>query len=263
MTSNPPLLNPWKPGAAWVESALAEAEFGELRLIQHSSNYVFLADLDHPEHGHGLGIYKPAAGEQPLYDFPDGLYQREIAAYEFARLLGWDIIPPTVEADGPHGVGSLQLFIEHDPRRHYFELRDRDDLDWQFVRFALFDLVANNADRKGGHLLLDEGAPDRGEGDPASHVWGIDNGLCFHEVEKFRTVIWDFAGTTIPDPWLDDLRRVRGCIDAADPTAQPLLDRLSPRETQALIARITHYLAHPTLPEMDTFPRRVVPWPMV
>ena len=86
MASNSPLLNPWKADAAWVESALAEAEFGELRLIQHSSNYVFLADLQHPEHGHGLGIYKPAAGEQPLYDFPPDLYQREIAAFDLGHV---------------------------------------------------------------------------------------------------------------------------------------------------------------------------------
>ncbi|MCK9495456.1 MAG: SCO1664 family protein [Dehalococcoidia bacterium] len=254
--TNTPLLNPWKPGAAWVESALAEAEFGELRLIQHSSNYVFLADLEHPEHGHGLGIYKPATGEQPLYDFPEDLYHREIAAYEFARLLGWDIIPPTVEATGPHGVGSLQLFIEHNPQQHYFDLRDRDELDWQFVRFALFDLVANNADRKGGHLLLQT------DGDEP-RIWGIDNGLCFHEVEKFRTVVWDFAGTTIPDGWLEDLRRVQGCLQAADPTAQPLLDRLTTAEGAALLQRIAHYLDEPVLPDMDTFTRRVVPWPMV
>lgn len=248
-----PLVNPWKPDAAWVESAMREAEFGELRLIYHSSNYVFLADLHHPEHGRGLGIYKPASGEQPLYDFPDDLYRREVAAYEFARLLGWDMIPPTVEAEGPHGVGSLQLFIEHDPREHYFELRSRDEFDWQMVRFAVFDLVANNADRKGGHILLDA------EG----RLWGIDNGLCFHAAEKIRTVIWDYAGTTIPEPWLEDLRRVRGCLDAGDPTAQPLADLLAPREVAALIRRIDHYLEHPVLPEMDSFPRRVVPWPMV
>jgi len=259
LSTNSPLLNPWKPDAVWVETALAEASFGELRLIQHSSNYVFLADLEHPEHGHGLGIYKPAAGEQPLYDFSEGLYEREIAAYEFARLLGWDIIPPTVEAEGPHGVGSLQLFIEHDPGQHYFETRDHDELEWQFIRFAIFDLVANNADRKGGHLLLSEPGLEGGE----PKIWGIDNGLCFHEVEKFRTVIWDFAGTVIPDGWLDDLRRVGACLASGDPTAQPLIDRLAPREVSALGDRIEFYLEHPALPEMESFPRRVVPWPMV
>jgi hypothetical protein len=248
-----PLVNPWKPGEAWVELALREAEFGELRLVYHSSNYVFLADLTHPEHGAGLGVYKPARGEQPLYDFPPGLYRREIAAYEFDRLLGWELIPPTVEAEGLHGPGSLQLFIEHDPRQHYFELRDRDEFDWRFIQFALFDLVANNADRKGGHILLD----------PEGHLWGIDNGLCFHELEKFRTVIWDFGGSTVPDGWLEDLRRVRDCLASDDPIGQPLRDLLEPREVDALLVRLDHYAAHPVLPDMDDYDRRVVPWPMV
>lgn len=248
-----PLQNPWKPDGAWVEDALRHAEFGELRLIHHSSNYVFLADLTHPEHGQGLGIYKPAAGEQPLYDFPEDLYRREIAAYEFDRLLGWGIIPPTVEVDGPHGVGSLQLFIEHDPRQHYFELRERRELGPRFVQFAAFDLVANNADRKGGHLLLD----------PDGAVWGIDNGLCFHEVEKFRTVIWDFAGSVLSDGWLDDLRRVHGCLSTRDELAAPLIDRLDGAEVSALRARIAQMVEHPVLPDIDSFQRRVVPWPMV
>lgn len=248
-----PLSNPWKPGDAWVEDALRNAEFGELRLIHHSSNYVFLADLTHAEHGHGLGIYKPAAGEQPLFDFPDDLYQREIAAYEFARLLRWEIIPPTVEVDGPHGVGSLQLFIEHDPRQHYFELRERRELSTRFVQFAAFDLVANNADRKGGHLLLD----------PDGAVWGIDNGLCFHEVEKFRTVIWDFAGTTLSNGWIEDLQRAHGCLGARDAVAMPLIERLTDDEATALQARIAQLIEHPTLPDIESFPRRVVPWPIV
>ncbi len=252
-TADSPLVNPWKPTDSWVESAMREAAFGEVRLIYHSSNYVFLADLEHPEHGRGLGIYKPARGEQPLYDFPDNLYQREIAAYEFARLLGWDIIPPTVEAEGPHGVGSLQLFIEHDPRQHYFELRERDTYDWQFVRFAAFDLAANNADRKGGHLLLDaDGA-----------IWGIDNGLCFNRFDKIRTVIWDYAGTELPAEWVADLARVASCLGEGGPLAQPLLDRLAAGEAEALAQRIHALVQHPVLPEMESYDRRVVPWPMV
>ena len=253
MTSNVPLSNPWAPGVSWVESAMRESEVTDLRLIYNSSNYVFIADLVHPEHGVGLGVYKPAAGEQPLHDFPPGLFRREIAAYEFDRLLGWEIVPPTVEASGEHGVGSLQLFINHDPREHYFELRDRDELDWRFAQFALFDLVTNNADRKGSHILL---APD-------GHLWGIDNGLCFHHQEKFRTVIWDFAGTETPEAWRDDLERARVCLDSDDPVGQPLRDLLSPRDLAALLARLEHYRDHPTLPDMDDFDRRVVPWPMV
>jgi len=247
------LLNPWKPTDAWAESALRESTAVELRLIHHSSNYVFLARLAHPEHGEGLGIYKPEQGEQPLYDFPDGLYGREIAAFEFARLLGWDMVPPTVEVDGEHGVGSMQLFIEHDPAQHYFALRDEDKYDWQLIRFAVFDLVTNNADRKGSHLLLD----------PAGQIWGIDNALCFNRVEVFRTVVWDYAGSVIPDGWVEDLRRVSAQIVACDPVAQPLLDRLLPGEADALVRRIEALVSAPVLPDMDVYDRRVVPWPMV
>lgn len=253
MVGDPPLVNPWKPGDARVEQAMRDARVHDLRLIYDSSNYVFLARLEHPELGEGLGIYKPSRGERPLYDFPDNLWEREIAAYEFARLLGWDLIPPTVEVTAEHGVGSLQLFIEHDPAEHYFTLRERGEFDWQFVRFAVFDLVANNADRKGGHLLLD----------PEGHVWGIDNGLCFNRPEVIRTVIWDYAGTTVPEGWIDDLRRVRDQLEGADPVAQPLLERLLPGECDALTARIERLVAQPVLPEMDSYARRVVPWPMV
>ncbi len=249
-----PLVNAWKPGDPWALEALREAEFVDLRLIYHSSNFVYLARLQHPDHGEGLAIYKPADGEQPLWDFPDGLYRREVAAYEFSRLLDWPLIPPTVlREDAPHGPGSLQLFIQHDPAEHYFVLRDRDDYDEQFLRFAFFDLAANNADRKGGHLLLD----------PEGHVWGIDNGLCFHVAEKFRTVIWDYAGNALPEDWAEDFIRVRGCLALADPSTKAFRALLSPEEIEALVDRLDHYIAHPVLPEMEDFARRVHPWPLV
>lgn len=249
--SDPALLNPWRPEDPGVEVALRESTIAETRLIYHSSNYAFVAWLEHPEHGRGLGVYKPEQGERPLHDFPDGLYRREIAAYELSKLLGWSIIPPTVEREGPHGVGSMQLFIEHDPREHYFVLRDRDDHDEQLVRFAVFDLVANNADRKGGHVVLDDDG----------RIWGIDNALCFHQQQKLRTVIWDYSGTEIPAEWLTDLRRVRDCLDAAEPGIEPLTSLLSAREVRALLARIDALLARPVLPEM--YPYRCVPWPMI
>lgn len=247
------LVNAWSPADAHVLDALREAEVTQLRLIYDSSNYVFLADLHHDEYGAGLGIYKPEAGEQPLYDFPYGtLYQREVAAYELSRLLGWEIVPPTVERDGPRGVGSMQLFIEHDPREHYFALRADPAYVEQFIRFAAFDLVANNADRKGSHLLRDA----------SGRVWGIDHGLCFNEEDKLRTVIWDFAGTRLPQPWLDDIERVRACLEAHDSAGTPVAERLSPREVGTLARRCEALLAEPVLPEMYTT-RRCVPWPML
>ena len=250
-SSDPALVNAWHPEDPWVEAALREAAVTDARLIYHSSNYAFVVWLEHPAHGRGLGVYKPEQGERPLHDFPDGLYRREIAAYELSKLLGWPIIPPTVEREGPHGVGSVQLFIEHDPREHYFVLRERDDYDEQLVRFAAFDLVANNADRKGGHLLLDD------EG----RVWGIDNALCFHQHQKLRTVIWDYAGTELPKGWLADLHRVRECIAAGDAGTEAFTASLSAREVRALVGRVDGLLARPVLPEM--YPYRCVPWPMI
>ncbi len=246
------LSNGWSAADAHAIEALREAEVIRSRLLSDSSNYVFLVDLEPPQHGAGLGVYKPQRGERPLTDFPYGtLHSREVAAYEYARLLGWEIIPPTVERDGPEGPGSIQLFIEHDPAEHFFELREREELREQFVRFAAFDLLANNADRKGGHLLLDA----------AGQIWGIDNALCFHNHEKLRTVIWDFAGEELPERLLLDIRRVRDCLGDHEQSTAPLRDCLSEPELEALIARSTQLLDQPVLPEM--YPWRCVPWPLV
>ena len=250
----------WDPWDPRVEDALREAELGDLQLVYNSSNYVFLTRLEHPVLGAGAGIYKPRRGEQPLRDFPDGLYEREIAAFQLSRLLGWNIIPPTVERSGPHGIGSMQLFIEHNPAEHYFAMRERDDLDEQLVRFALYDLLTNNADRKASHLLLD----------PAERVWGIDQGLCFHAQQKLRTVVWDYAGTAIPEAWLADIRRVCALLDPASATddvdvareVTAFRSRIAERELAALLRRAQAILDDPVLPEMYE-DYRCVPWPMI
>ncbi len=159
------------------------------------SNHTFLADVT-TESMPLQAVYKPAAGERPLWDFQTRtLAQREVAAYLTSQALGWELVPPTVlRGDGPAGGGSLQLYLEIDPERHYFNL-DREQR--QLLRpAALFDVLINNADRKGGHVLL---APDQ-------HVWLIDHGVCFHEEYKLRTVIWDFAGQPIDPPLLEAVR---------------------------------------------------------
>ena len=246
------LTNGWSVDDAHVIEALRDADMQDARLIYEGSNYVFLTTLRHPEHGEGLGVYKPAAGEQPLMDFPGGtLYRREVAAYEFARLLGWHIVPPTVAREGPQGVGSLQLFVEHSPAQHYFSFREEPALAQQLIRIAAFDLMMNNADRKGGHLLLD--AQER--------LWCIDNALCFHHHFKLRTVIWDFAGTELPEQWVADIKRVGGCLAAGEEAAEALKSCLTEPELAALISRCEELAATPVLPEM--FPYRCTPWPLI
>ncbi len=174
-----------------------------------------------------LAIYKPVKGERRLWDFPDGtLYLREVAAYLASEALGWGIVPPTVVRDGPYGVGSLQQYCPPDERRDYWRIhkRRRDDL----LMIALFDIVTNNADRKGEHCHL---AVD-------GKIWAIDNGLTFHTDFKNRTVLVDFIGMPIPDRLLDDLEEL-----ATDPARRSLLESclcelLQPDEVAAFFGRI-------------------------
>ena len=170
----------------------------------NSSNYTFLAHLDYE--GQRLPVvYKPVRGERPLWDFPTNtLSKREAAAFTVSELLGWNLVPPTVfRRKAPLGRGSLQYYVNHDPQNHYFNFSEA--VRQRLRPFALFDLLVNNADRKGGHLLLDA------DGD----LWGIDHGVCFHVEDKLRTVIWDFAGEPLPEDLMADVTRV------ADELAQP------------------------------------------
>jgi hypothetical protein len=167
-----------------------------LGLLHGASNYTFLANLSpHPPSGM-RAVYKPARGESPLWDFEAGsLYRREVAAYELSKVLGWPRIPPTVvRSKAPHGVGAMQQFVDADGRHFLGHNRAGRDT---WIRVALFDVIANNADRKSGHCLFD--AEDR--------VWVIDHGLTFHVDEKLRTVIWDFSGQPLPEDLCGDVER--------------------------------------------------------
>jgi hypothetical protein len=166
-------------------------------LMPWSSNYTFLVTIRQAGE-EVLAIYKPCRGERPLWDFPDGtLALREVASFHVSRALGWDFIPPTVLREGLHGRGAVQLFVESDPEAHYFTLRDHHRAVFQ--RVAAFDYIVNNADRKAGHCLLGNDG----------HIWTIDHGLTFHSDYKLRTVIWDFAGQSIPGDILADLCRLQ------------------------------------------------------
>ncbi len=227
---------------------LADAEAELVGRMPYSSNATFLVDLDDGE-VQAQAIYKPEAGERPLWDFPDGLYQREVAAFVMSEALGWDLVPATVvRRDLPHGVGSLQLFMPNHFEQHYFSLREEgDDYDDVFRRVAAFDVVINNTDRKSGHCLL--GRDGR--------IWAIDHGVAFHHEYKLRTVIWDFAGDDLPETDCDDLWAL---LDRGLPTE--LEDLLSPFERDAICTRTTALATARRFPVDDTGGRRW-PWPLV
>ena len=227
---------------------------GELEVLGRmawSSNATLLvnAALDGDE---VRAIYKPVQGERPLWDFPDGtLAGREVAAYVLSDFLGWDIVPFTVMRNGPYGPGMVQHFVDHDPDEHYFTLLERHAET--FRRFAVFDLLANNTDRKGGHCL-----EERGTG----RVYGIDHGLTFHAHPKLRTVIWDFGGEEIDAALLADVERVVADLRVGGPLASGLADLIAPHEVGALADRAEEVLALGHLPIADEG-YHSVPWPLV
>ena len=229
-----------------VRRILVEGELELLGRMPWSSNATFLVEgcLDD---GASRAIYKPRRGEQPLWDFPDGLYQREVASYELSQALGWGLVPLTVgRDDAPLGTGSLQRFVDADFEQHYFTLLDDESLHDDFRRLCAFDILSNNTDRKSGHVLIDGNR----------RIWAIDNGLSFHREFKLRTVIWDFAGEEIPDAVLDDVTRL---VDGGLPDALAAL--LDPFERDATLTRARALLRERRFP-VDTTGRRH-PWPLV
>lgn len=217
---------------------LRTAEFLAEKLVPWGSNYTFAVGLgvgDEPEH---IGIYKPMAGERPLWDFPNGtLYLREYAAYLFSDWLGWNLVPPTVLRDGPHGPGSLQLYVE--PTEEPLDERSfwgRQTIELE--RMVLFDHLTNNADRKIGHCLLDR----------HGHIWGIDHGLTFNVDPKLRTVLWQFSGQPLSDALLPDLAR----LDASERELAELLGGvLDASEIEAVQERAEDLLEQGRYPVLD------------
>lgn len=219
-------------------------------LVPWGSNYTFLVHIAH-ETLQADAIYKPTRGERPLWDFPRGsLGPRERAAYLVSERLGWGLVPPTILRDGPHGWGSVQYFVEHDPDEHYLTFEGQHDEQAQ--RIALFDVLINNADRKSGHVLL--GSNGR--------LWAIDHGVSFHADYKLRTVIWEYAGTPIPEDAWQGLIRFQAalCYDEA-PARAELRELLSDREMQALEERLDRLISEGIFPHPG--PGRHYPWPLV
>ncbi|MFQ5399444.1 MAG: SCO1664 family protein [Anaerolineae bacterium] len=244
--------------AAEILQLLATGELELEGYLPWSSNYTFLArvcaDLDEVK-----AVYKPRRGERPLWDFVQGtLYRRERAAFLVSKALGWDLVPPTVLRDGPHGPGSLQLFIEHDPEIHYFTFEGHPRFRRPLQQIALLDMVINNADRKGGHVLLEE------TGDPThpDRVWAIDHGVCFHSNYKLRTVIWEFSGQPIPPPLLADLAALKTKLSGNEEDLLfQLRQLLTGVEVTALQQRVARLLKQGRFWEPGV--GRHYPWPPV
>jgi len=254
--------------------AATEVPAGELELVARipsASNAAFLASI-----GNTAVIYKPSAGEKPLWDFPDGdLAQRERAAYLVSEALGWGIVPPTVLRDGPFGAGMVQLWREPAEVPHAVELASPDtppgaahrrvfevigEPDFPVAilhedspalrRIAVFDAMINNADRKGGHIL------EMADG----HRHGVDHGLAFHVDDKLRTVLWGWAGDELTDAELTGVSRVRTALSGRLGTA--LAELISPYELEMLDLRCELLLSDGAFPA----PRgswHVVPWPLI
>jgi uncharacterized repeat protein (TIGR03843 family) len=191
-------------------------------------------------------IYKPMRGERPLWDFEPGLHRRELAAYKLSEAMGLDLVPPTIIRDGPLGEGSLQWYVDADHQQHYFTIHEaRPELHDTLRAFAVFDLIANNTDRKSGHILIDTD----------DHLWGIDHGLCFAAQFKLRTVVWEFGGEPVTDDLLAAVMPIAGAVPLDVATL------LNDEEAEAVRERAEWIVENKVLP-VDQSGRRY-PWPLV
>ena len=231
------------PDVATIQTAF---EHGDLQLkgqFTLGSNYTFLVEVAHEDIKYPA-VYKPTRGEQPLWDFEENtLALREVAAYLVSETLGFHFVPfTTLREDGPYGAGSIQQFINYDADYHYFSFSQDDR---QLLKpVVLFDLLVNNADRKGGHVFFEN---------DTHKLYAIDHGICFHEHDKLRTVLWDFAGQKISEDLKSRLVFPSGLLADLGPY-------LSPGEISALCARAESILAKGTFPRQPR-DRRAMPWP--
>jgi hypothetical protein len=231
-----------------VRSLLEEGDLRLVGVLPGASNDTFLGEVT-ADSGGAPVVYKPRRGEMPLWDFPEGtLCNREVAASVLADALGWPNVPPTVLRDGPHGPGSVQLYIDSVPGEHYFTLRER--FPEVFRGVAAFDVVAGNGDRKSGHLLRA----------PSELIWAVDHGLCFAARPWLRTVIWEFAGEPLPEELRGDTRRIAGELRTGT-LRERLAELLLPEEIDAAADRAEQLVRVGTFPHPG--PGRSRPWPAV
>jgi hypothetical protein len=231
---------------AEIDTLLREGELDmEGRLLDASN--VTLVGAVRTETLAATCVYKPVAGERPLWDFPDGtLAGREISAHLVSEATGWSVVPPTVLRDGPYGRGMVQLWMDADPSVDLAEFVRRDDPGLR--QMAVFDAVVNNADRKGGHIIP---MPD-------GHVYGVDHGICFSVDPKLRTLLWRWAGRPLTAEAVTVLERLAD--DLRGDLGEQLHEHLTRREvrcTQQRVAELLRTGVHPR--PSGEWP--ALPWP--
>jgi uncharacterized repeat protein (TIGR03843 family) len=236
-------------GLADALTLLREGELSIEGRVVDASNATFYCAVTSSEHTAAC-VYKPIAGERPLWDFPDGtLAEREVAAYEVSAASGWGVVPPTVLRDGPAGPGMVQLWMDVDESIDIARFMRRRDVE-RLREIAVFDAVVNNADRKGGHLLPT----------PTGTVYGVDHGVTFNIEDKLRTVLWQWAGARLPGGMCEVLTRLRADLDGdLGDRLDDLLTRREVSRTKSRLDRLISTGRHPE-PSGDWPP---VPWPPI
>ncbi|MFE7776799.1 SCO1664 family protein [Streptomyces sp. NPDC057445] len=265
------------PRSVTALDLLAKGELTVKGRVREASNAVLYCSVAYDgEEAHC--VYKPIAGERPLWDFPDGtLAQREVAAYEISEATGWGLVPPTVLRDGPYGEGMVQLWIEADPSADGLLalVEDEEPGDgWKAVgfadvgegrtallvhaddnrlrRLAVLDAVINNGDRKGGHLL------PTADG----HLYAIDHGVTFNVDDKLRTLLWGWAGEPLSAEAVEVLGALAASLADGGRLAKRLAELLTPAEVGAVRSRVTVLLAASRHPQPSgAWP--AIPWPPV
>ena len=241
------------PADAPVLRDLATAPVAGIGRIVYASNAVFLLELeaeDPATPGQPLrGVYKPARGERPLWDFPRGtLHLREVASYRVDAALGFGLVPPTVLRDGPAGPGSLQLFVDAAERRPL--KKEREALEEKLPLVATLDALINNADRKSAHLLVSR----------EMRVWGIDNGLSFLPYPRQRTVLLRLGGSPLPDEAAAAVVALQNDRRRLTKLRRQLLQLLSGEEVEAFVHRLAELAATPVYPVLDPWDGRPFEW---
>ena len=226
-------------------------QLGKIKSVLKGSNQVFLLELFNPRLKNSfLSVYKPMVGEKPLFDFPpESLYKREMSAFLISKILGWPQIPTTTIRKGPLGIGTLQTFIKHDPKKNYFSLRESNLVD--FECFAIFDLIVNNSDRKGSSCVQDS----------KKKFWSLDHGLTFNENSRFRTVMFEFNGMKISDKLKEDLVYLRNYLNNEIDFRDLIIDLLTEESFNFFIQRLDLVIEIERFPYLDV--NLNVPWPLI